>query len=734
WKPIAGVSSNYWKKSGSSIYYNTGNVGIGLSNPAYKLDVKGDVNISSGSVFRINGARVLYDDAPNQNMFAGDNAGIVNTGYNNTGIGPLSLHKNTGGNYNTAVGANSLGANTTGASNAALGEKALTANTTGNYNAAFGSGAMYKNTTSANNVAVGYQSLYNNVNTGNNVAIGFQSLYKSGASENVAVGYQSMYNNTSASDNISIGFQAMYNNTSGTGNVAVGTQSLYSNTIAINNTAVGYQSQHSNTSGTANTSLGWASLDANAGGYNNTAIGNAAMEYNVSGAYNTAVGSTALLNNTGNSNTAVGEKTMQANTSGSSNTALGSGALQANNSGSSNTAIGFQSLFRNTTGFNNVALGYQAGNGNNIAFHNIYIGNQVAPLNDGNYNIFMGDLAGNSNTNGEFNVYIGYGAGKSFTGTDFNTCLGYDAGQSSTGGGNTFVGYYSDVSPSSPNVSNSGSFGYQAIATAANQIFMGNPVVSAIETFGSFLGISDGRYKKNIKTNVVGLDFINKLRPITYNLDVHGLNNKLGIKEDNVMKAASDIKAKKIVSGFVAQEVEKAAKDVNYDFGGVHDPENDGDFYALNYSAFVVPLVKAVQQLSAKNDSLVQANTSLQSQINEMKAAIQMLANKEGVDLSTVNSQQATISAQLSNASLAQNVPNPYNHTTSIAYNLPATFSTAQIIVTDNAGKVLKTIIISGQGKGVLNLDASSLAAGAYNYSLYVEGRMIDTKKMILTK
>ena len=51
----------------------------------------------------------------------------------------------------------------------------------------------------------------------------------------------------------------------------------------------------------------------------------------------------------------------------------------------------------------------------------------------------------------------------------FNTCLGYNAGQSSTGGGNTFVGYYSDVSPSAPNVSNSGSFGFQAIATAATR-------------------------------------------------------------------------------------------------------------------------------------------------------------------------------------------------------------------------------------------------------------------------
>ena len=49
-------------------------------------------------------------------------------------------------------------------------------------------------------------------------------------------------------------------------------------------------------------------------------------------------------------------------------------------------------------------------------------------------------------------------------------------------------------------------------------------------------------------------------------------------------------------SGFLAQEVEQAAKSVNYDFSGYAAPKNQWGFYTLSYEQFVVPLVKAVQE------------------------------------------------------------------------------------------------------------------------------------------
>ena len=50
------------------------------------------------------------------------------------------------------------------------------------------------------------------------------------------------------------------------------------------------------------------------------------------------------------------------------------------------------------------------------------------------------------------------------------------------------------------------------------------------------------------------------------------------------------------MTGFLAQDVEKAAKESGYDFSGVQIPANPDELYSLRYSDFVMPLVKAVQE------------------------------------------------------------------------------------------------------------------------------------------
>jgi len=294
-------------------------------------------------------------------------------------------------------------------------------------------------------------------------------------------------------------------------------------------------------------------------------------------------------------NVSFGYRALPNSSLGGYNTAIGSCALLSNTmigtaTGNYNTAIGSSALYYNTTGISNTATGVCA----------LYI-------NTGSYNTAYGHQALMNNTTGSFNTAIGYGTG-------------WD-------------------SPN--NLTNSTAIGYQATATASNQVVIGNTSINKIGGYSNWYNLSDGRAKKNMKADVPGLAFINLLQPVTYNLDLDEIDNLLGIDKakkdklekdmppglkDKVEKAKKD-KQDEVQTGFVAQDVEKAAKKVGYNFNGVNVDEEG--IYSLSYAEFVVPLVKAVQELSEKNDAKDAAIASLQAQVDKLSKRIEQLENKK---------------------------------------------------------------------------------------------------------
>jgi hypothetical protein len=135
---------------------------------------------------------------------------------------------------------------------------------------------------------------------------------------------------------------------------------------------------------------------------------------------------------------------------------------------------------------------------------------------------------------------------------------------------------------------------------------------------------------------------------------------------------------------------------------------------------------------------LQDANNDLKKQFEELKTLVLSIQQKQE-SCSPCNASNAkeanTYSAGITDgALLEQNIPNPFSNTTSIGYTLPQKFANAQIVITDKSGKILKTVSVSGSGKSSLTVNASILAAGAYQYSLMIDGRMIDTKQMVLAK
>lgn len=223
----------------------------------------------------------------------------------------------------------------------------------------------------------------------------------------------------------------------------------------------------------------------------------------------------------------------------------------------------------------------------------------------------IGFFALHSNTNGASNTAVGLNA------LYFNT----------TGDNNTGVGRsaYFD----SPGLNNTSCIGHTSggVVEGSNRIEIGNTSVSSIAGEVSFTTYSDSRIKDNVKEDVPGISFINKLRPVTYNLNIRR-QNELVHQSSDKLEAEWDGKydiEKMKMSGFIAQEVESAAKELGYDFSGVDAPANPEDLYGLRYSEFVVPLVKAVQELSARNEAQEEINLELKSENADLLARIEQL-------------------------------------------------------------------------------------------------------------
>jgi len=478
-------------------------------------------------------------------------SGIIDSNSNNTALGFSTLNKNiyTTGQSNTAFGYKNLFSNSTGIFNTAIGANSLINNTTGNYNTAIGSLAMTANTTGNDNVVVGDYALSNNTT-------GYS---------NSAFGSAAMQLNTTGHHNTSVGKWSLLYDTSGYENTAIGASSLFSNTNGFYNTATGSNALYYNTTGIQNTAIGEASLFKNTTADYNTAVGSLTLENNTSGTQNTAIGAGALhLNIIGYNNTATGVSSLE-NTTTSNNTATGAFSLLANNTGTQNTAAGAYSLYYNNSGSYNTAMGYLA-----LAFNS-----------SGDHNIAIGDSSLFYNTTGSKNIAIGFQSG---------------------------------VDPVTPGLTNTISIGNNGwLNAASNQAFIGNASTAWIGGWAGWSIYSDGRIKNQISEDVKGLDFIKRLRPVTYHKSINAATQLTGNKSTDDYLQKFD--AEKInYSGFIAQEVEKAAKESGYDFSGVTKPKGAKDLYSLDYSSFVVPLVKAVQEQQAmidKQNKIIETQSKL---------------------------------------------------------------------------------------------------------------------------
>ncbi len=582
----AGINDGLWTRNGFAMHATSAQyVGIGTSDPDTNAIL--DLNSTSKGLLipRMTTAQRLAIPVPADGLLVFDLDKDQFYYYSNQSW--ITFLGSTIGSY-------------PGDKNLAIGDSALAQGSSiGIENIAIGSNALYINTTGEKNVAIGPNALFSNTNGYANVGIGINALYANTTGRgNIAIGRTALTANVTGLSNVGIGSDALLHNTFGDYNLAIGTYALLENTVGEDNIGLGFNALHNNSSGESNIGIGSSALYQNTIGSENISIGNGSMYSNSSGQENVAIGSSALSqNSSGNHNVAVGRLSLYQNYSGVRNTGIGNNSLLNNYSGVNNSAVGDSSLFNNISGDANTAVGRHS----------------LLALTIGDYNTGIGSSVSSFITTGDLNTAVG------------RNCLD----NISIGNNNTALGYSADVSAGGAAFTNVSVIGNNATATASHLIKLGNSNVSVIGGAVNWSIISDARYKKDVSENVPGLEFIRRLRPVTYHLDVTSIAEHLkedyerddtgqlvyGPPDQSTIEARQR-KSSVLNTGFIAQEVETAAQTIGYEFYGVHAPDNPDDHYSLSYATFTVPLVKAVQELETIIATLQEENTSLRSQID----------------------------------------------------------------------------------------------------------------------
>ena len=121
---------------------------------------------------------------------------------------------------------------------------------------------------------------------------------------------------------------------------------------------------------------------------------------------------------------------------------------------------------------------------------------------------------------------------------------------------------------------------------------------------------------------------------------------------------------------------------------------------------------------------LISENQTQQALIEDLISRIEALEQNSGNTQNPTNRSNVPV--------LYQNIPNPFNGTTTIKYYLPDGITNATIVFSDMLGQVFSKIALTKTGDGELYINSEGLAVGTYFYTMYVGSRKIDTKKMVI--
>ncbi len=703
---------------------NNGNFGMSNSfpffTPAHMLDIDGgDINV--GSIFgndqngyMIGGNYVLRHKGAIQSIYLGVGAGNSSSGSYNTFAGYNAGSMIVGGE-NTFIGGEAGALSTTGVANTFIGKHAGKVSN-GTYNTFVGAYAGLTNDIGDGNTFVG-------ANAGHN-----QQPGAGGYTFNTYIGLDAGFSGVHAGTNVYVGTSAGYDNVDGNGNTMIGYFTGRHNKAGFN-TFIGISA--------GNSTVGSSTLLL---GTQNVFAGVNAGSSNVNGNYNACFGASSGINSeNGNSNIFIGAYSGLPGPPGTytvnNSTVIGANALVATD----NTMI---------LGNNDVSVGIGISGNTAVPSARLHVQRNLAAIPPALNPVSIYALNADISSLGPYN---GLAAGVSavVNGRNrSNVAFMGDASQAMSNYGGSFTakgptplrnygGYFEAQSATSANyavyAAAPNTFGVNfnvAVYGSAppNQPFPPNPAPAPgtgtwagyfsgdLGYTGSFGQPSDSSLKREIKKLTGAGSILNKLTAYSYFYDEARCGKHLNFSSS-------------LQFGIMAQELEAVAPNLVINSALPPDIDAEGKIVTpskpvkmVNYIGIIPLLIQGYNEQQAAIDSLIQLVSANNAHCGA-PATSSETGNHGRIELENIATLQ-----------LLQNDPNPFNESTMVRWNIPGDFGNALIYFYDSNGTKINSYKITLKGKGELQVFGSRLSSGVYTYTLVVDGKVIDSKKMVKSK
>lgn len=203
---------------------------------------------------------------------------------------------------------------------------------------------------------------------------------------------------------------------------------------------------------------------------------------------------------------------------------------------------------------------------------------------------------------------------------------------------------------------------------------------------------------------------LSQLTAVQYNLSEPQAVQAFAASGDTVAAAprsVTDIQAlEKTHYGLDAEVLKEVYPDLVYE-------SQEGDL-CINYTEMIPLLVQSV---------------------NELRAQVVSLQGAQTYNVRARNGSETGVGSNaLDVKALEQNDPNPFTQTTVVRYTLPESVKSAFLYIYDLNGTQIDQKTLQSRGKSSVTLEAGNLAPGMYLYALVADGKVIDTKRMIITQ